>query len=123
MRSLLISAAALLMQGLAVPIEDSPRQWLLNGKGLPPKYRVKSSAAPPYTPENRDPYDTAVDAVGRKLDPKPWRNGYGASILGPYNSERSRQSPDMIRPPGTDHGNMKNMRWSFTDSHTRIEVS
>ena len=111
--------AALSSPVFAVPIEDSPRQWLLNGKGLPPKFR-KSAA--PYTPEHRDRYDHAVDAVGKKLDPLPWRNGQGASVLGPHNSERSRQSPDLVRPPSTDHGNMKNMRWSFADSHTRIEV-
>lgn len=27
----------------------------------------------------------------------------------------------MIRPPSTDHGDFKNMRWSFADSHMRIE--
>ena len=26
-----------------------------------------------------------------------------------------------MRPPSTDHGMMENMRWSFADSHTRIE--
>jgi hypothetical protein len=56
------------------------------------------------------------------LDPLPWRNGLGASVLGPWNWERSRQSPDLVRPPSTDHGNMMNMRWSFADSHVRIEV-
>ncbi len=70
---------------LAVPIQDGPRQWLLNGKGLPPKDRTKSDAGTPYGPEYRDPYDGAVDSVGKKLDPLPWRNGLGASVLGPWN--------------------------------------
>jgi oxalate decarboxylase family bicupin protein len=42
-------------------------------------------------------------------------------MLGPQNRARQRQNPDMIRPPSTDHGNMPNMRWSFADSHIRIE--
>ena len=27
----------------------------------------------------------------------------------------------MVRPPATDSGTMSNMKWSFADSHTRIE--
>ncbi|KAF2129051.1 Bicupin, oxalate decarboxylase/oxidase [Dothidotthia symphoricarpi CBS 119687] len=75
----------------------------------------------PYTPDYRDPYDKKVDAETNKLQPLPWRNGEGATMLGPRNRERERQNPDMIRPPSTDHGNMPNMRWSFADSHIRIE--
>jgi hypothetical protein len=119
--SKLLLFAALSGLGLAVPVQDSPRQRLLDGYELPAKYR-KSNIAPPYTPGNKDPLDRAVDAVGDKLDPLPWRNGLGASVLGPWNWERSRQSPDLVRPPRTDHGNMMNMRWSFADSHVRIEV-
>jgi hypothetical protein len=105
----------------AVPVQDSPRQRLLDGYGLPSKYR-QTKITTPYTPGNRDPLDKAIDAVGGQLDPLPWRNGLGASVLGPWNQERSRQSPDLIRPPSTDSGNMQNMRWSFADSHIRIEV-
>jgi hypothetical protein len=76
----------------------------------------------PYTREWRDPWDKKIDSVGKGLDPLPFRNGAGASILGPQNNDRQRQNPDMMRPPSTDHGDMKNMRWSFADSHIRIEV-
>jgi hypothetical protein len=76
----------------------------------------------PYTKAYKDPWDTKVDAVGDNLHPLPWRNGQGATILGPQNRDRQQQNPDMIRPPSTDHGDMKNMRWSFADSHIRIEV-
>lgn len=76
----------------------------------------------PYTREWRDPYDKKIDSVGDDLHPLPFRNGDGASILGPQNVERQKENPDMIRPPSTDHGDMKNMRWSFADSHIRIEV-
>ena len=112
---------------LAVPVEDSPRQYLMAGLDLPPKFNRKLDRVPgpngPYTPGFRDPYDRAVDSVGDDLDPLPWRNGLGASVLGPWNPERSRQNPDLVRPPSTDRGGMQNLRWSFADSHIRIEVS
>ncbi len=114
-------AATLSDLSAAVPIQDSPRQRLLDGKPLPAKYR-KSTPPNPYTPDYRDPYDKSIDAVGLGLDPLPWRNGKGASVLGPWNPERSRQNADIVRPPSTDHGDMPNLRWSFADSHIRIEV-
>jgi hypothetical protein len=43
-------------------------------------------------------------------------------VEGPRNKDRERQNPDLVRPPSTDHGSMENMRWSFADSHVRIEV-
>ena len=116
----LLTGFVLANLGLSVPVQDSPRQRLLDGKPLPAKYR-KTSASP-YTPDHRDPYDGAVDSIGKDVDPLPWRNGQGASVLGPWNKERAKQSPDLVRPPSTDHGAMKNMRWSFVDSHIRIEV-
>ncbi len=122
----LVSGLVLSSLGLAVPIEDSPRQYLLAGLDLPAKYSSKSKNPRPngpYSPDYRDPFDKAVDAVGEDLDPLPWRNGLGASVLGPWSRERSRQNPDLVRPPSTDHGDMPNLRWSFADSHVRIEVS
>lgn len=118
--SLVLLSAALLELGIAIPVQDSPRQRLLDGKPLPANLR-KSKLSSPYAPGFKDPLDKAVDAVGDKLDPLPYRNGQGASVLGPWNWERSRQSPDLVRPPSTDHGNLANMRWSFADSHVRIE--
>jgi oxalate decarboxylase family bicupin protein len=120
--SLLLLGAALSELGLAVPVQDSPRQRLLDGLELPAKYRkTNSKAAPPYTPGNKDPLDKYIDTVGEKLDPLPWRNGLGASVLGPWNKDRSQENPDLVRPPSTDRGNIANMRWSFADSHIRIE--
>lgn len=104
-------------------MQDSPRERLLRGLKLPSSYNgVAGGKRLPFTPGYKDPYDYAVDSVGEKLDPLPWRNGDGASVLGPWNKERSRQNPDLVRPPSTDHGNLDNMRWSFADSHIRIEV-
>lgn len=106
-----------------VPVQDSPRQRLLNGLKIPSNYRgVTGGKNVPFTPGHRDPVDKPVDSVGDDLDPLPWRNGLGASVLGPWNEARSRQNPDLVRPPGTDRGNLANMRWSFADSHIRIEV-
>jgi len=121
-QSLLLLTIAFRDFATAVPLQDSPRQRFLDGQKLPDNFFRKSKAKP-YTPGNRDPLDKAIDAIGSELDPLPWRNGHGASVLGPWNWERSRQSPDLVRPPSTDHGNMANMRWSFADSHVRIEVS
>ncbi|KAK4497271.1 hypothetical protein PRZ48_011721 [Zasmidium cellare] len=78
-------------------------------------------AKSPYRKDYRDPYDHKIDAVGRDLQPEPMGNGKGTTVLGPRNRDRERQNPDMIRPPSTDHGDFKNVRWSFADSHVRIE--
>lgn len=45
----------------------------------------------------------------------------GNDILGPQNPERQKQGRDTIRPPVTDAGKMPNMKWSFADSHMRLE--
>ncbi|KAK3363222.1 oxalate decarboxylase [Lasiosphaeria hispida] len=117
--SFLLAAAATLT--LAVPVQDSPRQRLLDGKPLPARFRKKGTTPTnPYTPGFRDPLDSAVDSVGNKLDPLPYRNGLGGSVLGPWNPERARQNPDLVRPPSTDSGDVPNLRWSFVDSHIRI---
>jgi oxalate decarboxylase len=53
--------------------------------------------------------------------PAPKRDGKGADIIGPRNPGRERQDPFTIRSPETDHGSMPNLKWSFADSHVRIE--
>ena len=45
----------------------------------------------------------------------------GASIVGPRNRPREQQSRDLLIPPSTDHGTVPNLRWSFADSHNRLE--
>jgi oxalate decarboxylase family bicupin protein len=75
----------------------------------------------PFTRSHQDSNDEAIDTVGQNVQPIPWRNGLGAEIIGPRNLDRERQDPDMIRPPSTDHGTMPNLKWSFADSHIRIE--
>lgn len=45
----------------------------------------------------------------------------GADIVGHRNPERERQDPFTVRSPASNHGTMPNLKWSFADSHMRIE--
>jgi hypothetical protein len=122
----LVALASLISQACGSPVlNDAYQQLLRIPASSPSVFFQDGSSIPestePFTPGNRDPYDSKVDSVGQNLHPLPWRNGDGATIQGPRNKDRERQNPDMIRPPSTDHGNMPNMRWSFADSHLRIE--
>ncbi len=53
--------------------------------------------------------------------PQPIRDGQGATILGPRNLARVAEDPDVLVPPVTDAGTLPNLRWSFADSHMRLE--
>src|SRR5690348_2548394 len=44
----------------------------------------------------------------------------GAPVLGPRNSAREAQNPDILRPPSTDHGALPNLRFSFADAHVKM---
>ena len=86
---------------------------------LPAAYRKPSTT---LHSGNVDPLDKAIDTVGDKLDPLPWRNGMGASVSAPWSWERARQSPHVStdQPGSWKHGEHA---WSFADSRTvRIEV-
>ncbi len=58
---------------------------------------------------------------GVPTPPQPIRDGQGASILGPTNPPREAQAQDLLLPPRTDHGTLPSLRWSFADSHNRLE--
>lgn len=103
----------------AIPAPDHNLQQLLQ---VPARDHRDVFGSPPFSPDHRDPYDHKVDSVGEGRHPLPFRNGKGATVQGPRNKDRERQNPDLVRPPSTDHGSMANMRWSFADSHVRIEV-
>ena len=49
------------------------------------------------------------------------RGNEGANIVGPVNAPRQSGAPFTTVPPATDHGTMPNLKWSFTDSHMRLE--
>jgi oxalate decarboxylase len=53
--------------------------------------------------------------------PEPRRPGRGGSNPGPKNTGRMQQNPDILSPPATDHGTLPNLRFSFDDSHMRLE--
>src|SRR5262245_62186184 len=52
--------------------------------------------------------------------PQPVEGNKGAPILGPRNSERERQNPDILQPPSTDRGALPNLRFSFADAHVKM---
>ncbi|MFK5596578.1 oxalate decarboxylase family bicupin [Methylobacterium sp. HMF5984] len=66
---------------------------------------------------------TALAAGGARAaeGPMPERDGKGADILGPRNPAREAEDPYTVAPPATDHGTMPNLKWSFADSHMRLE--
>ena len=53
--------------------------------------------------------------------PQPHRGNKGGSILGPQNPTREMENPDRLAPPQTDAGTLPNLKWSFSDSHMRLE--
>jgi oxalate decarboxylase len=54
-------------------------------------------------------------------NPQPMRGDRGGTDNGPHNTMLDRQNPDILVPPATDHGTLPNLRWSFSDSHVRLE--
>src|SRR5262249_7383869 len=58
---------------------------------------------------------------GVPTPPQPIRDNQGASILGPTNLPREAQAQDLLAPPRTDRGTLPSLRWSFADSHNRLE--
>jgi len=66
---------------------------------------------------------TAATLAGAQTGPvpQPQRPGRGGTDPGPRNLLRDRQNPDLLVPPSTDHGTLPNLRFSFSDSHVRLE--
>jgi oxalate decarboxylase len=67
---------------------------------------------------------TAAGAArGQTADSMPQltRPGRGGTNPGPKNPIRAGQDADMLSPPATDHGTLPNLRFSFEDSHARLE--
>ena len=52
---------------------------------------------------------------------EPQRGTDGANIVGPTNPARQAEEPYTLAPPRTDHGSLPNMKWSFANSHMRLE--
>ena len=64
---------------------------------------------------------TAAAAAKAETMRQPIRGADGAPIIGPVNPARQAEEPFTTAPPATDHGTMPNLKWSFTDSHMRLE--
>src|SRR3982075_1095583 len=64
---------------------------------------------------------TAAAAQSGEAIPQPQRPGHGGTDHGARNIMRDRQNPDLFVPPATDHGTLPNLRFSFSDSHMRLE--
>ncbi|RAH81997.1 Bicupin, oxalate decarboxylase/oxidase [Aspergillus japonicus CBS 114.51] len=117
----LVAVTGLIGRSHAGPVPNDVYQQLMQIPASSPSTFFNSNSKEPFTPDHRDPWDHKVDAIGEDREPLPWRMGDGASMMGPRNKDRERQNPDLVRPPSTDHGSLPNMRWSFADSHVRIE--
>ena len=65
----------------------------------------------------------ALTTVAANAQPNvvPERGKDGADIVGPRNPARAAEEPFTLAPPATDHGSLPNMKWSFADSHMRLE--
>ncbi|WP_201318812.1 oxalate decarboxylase family bicupin [Paenibacillus sp. EPM92] len=54
--------------------------------------------------------------------PQPIRDdGAGATDTGPRDVMRDLENPDMLVPPATDSGTVPNLKFSFSDTHMRLE--
>ena len=63
---------------------------------------------------------TASAADAQTADPVPSRApGIGGTDPHPGDIARERQNPDMLNPPATDAGTVRNLRFSFADAHMR----
>ena len=58
-------------------------------------------------------------ASGAPIQPVSGKKG--ADIVGPSNPARAAEEPNTLVPPSTDHGTIPNLKWSFADSHMRLE--
>jgi oxalate decarboxylase len=65
---------------------------------------------------------TAAGAQTGTAPPQPRRPGHGGTDPGPRNLTRDQQNSDILVPPSTDHGTLPNLRFSFSDSHMRLEA-
>ena len=69
-----------------------------------------------------NPALSQAEEVGRTADAaQPIRGEAGATMLGPLNLPVAAENPDLQHPPATDHGDSPNLKWSFADSHMRLE--
>jgi oxalate decarboxylase len=66
---------------------------------------------------------TAVAMAGAHAGeptPQPHRPGFGGTNPAPHNVVLDRRNPDLLAPPATDEGTLPNLRFPFSDAHTKL---
>ncbi|GJE89104.1 bicupin oxalate decarboxylase/oxidase [Phanerochaete sordida] len=66
------------------------------------------------------PPDVGQMATFTGSDPEPTRLGTGFKFLANSNHALDRQNVDNVAPPTTDQGDIVNLKWSMSLSHTRL---
>jgi oxalate decarboxylase len=64
---------------------------------------------------------TSQGHAGESEMPEPIRDNKGATDIGPRNSVRDSQNPDLLTPPSTDKGLVPNLRFSLADAHMELK--
>lgn len=63
-----------------------------------------------------------LDELRQSTIPEPIRSdGAGAKDLGPRDILRDKQNVDMLVPPSTDYGLLPNLKFSFSDTHMKLQ--
>lgn len=75
---------------------------------------------PPGPYASTDPDASLWHPDDKDVDPQPVRGGLGAPTLGPTNKPLELQNPDILAPPSTDTGDVPNLKWPMSLSHTRM---
>lgn len=84
----------------------------------PPSPSVSLQPNVPYTDSN--PNEVLWTPTSPKRRPQPIRSGKGAPLLGPENIPLELQNADLLAPPTTDNGQVKNFKWPFSFSHQKL---
>ncbi|PPR01312.1 hypothetical protein CVT24_006345 [Panaeolus cyanescens] len=94
--------------------------------GAPPKVECTDSNPnkvlwiAPDSDIDSDGSDIPLYHNGVQTLPQPQRDDKGATILGPHNVAIELQNADLLAPPTTDHGSVKNFKWPYAMSHNRL---
>lgn len=82
-----------------------------------------SSAIPlqPHVEYTSSNPNTVLWGPDSNITPEPIRNNLGASLLGPQNVPIELQNADLLAPPTTDNGNVKNYKWPMSASHAKLK--
>ncbi|KAH9050370.1 RmlC-like cupin domain-containing protein [Lactarius deliciosus] len=89
--------------------------------GAPHQSSTAPSESATIVPASDDP-NFPIFPPGSDVPAQPIRDGLGAAILGPQNLPLQQQNPDLLAPPTTDHGTVKNAKWSFSLSSNRMQT-